>query len=68
MDITTKSKRASDTNMVFETEQSLLVGAAGANMNELFANLESNIEKYQIETEKDGTISIHVGTTHVRSS
>ena len=49
MDITTKSKVALDANMMFITEQSLGVSAANAaaaNMNELFANLESNIEDY----------------------
>lgn len=47
MDITTKSKIASDVNMTFITEQSLLGSATNAaNMNELFDNLETNIEQY----------------------
>ena len=37
-------------------------------MNDLFQNLERNIDEYQIELEKDGTMSIHISTMHVSQS
>ena len=35
-----------------------------SDMNDLFNNLENNIDRYQIDTKKDGSIMVKIGTTY----
>ena len=36
-------------------------------MDHLFNDLERNIDKYQIDTDKDGTITVKIGTSYNRN-
>ena len=37
-------------------------------MSDLFSNLESNIDRYQIDTKKDGSIMVKIGTTYQKGN
>lgn len=37
-------------------------------MNDLFGNLENNIDRYQIDTKKDGSIMVKIGTTYQKGA
>ena len=36
-------------------------------MDHLFNDLERNIDKYQIDTDKEGTITVKIGTSYARN-